>query len=120
MQHLSRTKGCLLDSPKVRQSEGLLYQLGSGHSLLYRLGSGLGLGPVLVLVESSDYPTFGLYRYRTDQIGGRVPAASPSSRASVFNATAILIHDTPQTTFPLSDTVINEVPYGNARHSSTI
>ena len=28
--------------------------------LLYRLGSGLWLGPVLVLVESSDYRTFGL------------------------------------------------------------
>ena len=38
------------DSPKVRQSGGLLY----------RLGSGSGLGPVLVLVESSDYRTFGL------------------------------------------------------------
>jgi len=36
------------DSPKVRQSGGLLYRLGSGS------------GPVLVLVESSDYRTFGL------------------------------------------------------------
>jgi len=37
---------------------GLLYRLGSGHRhrRLYRLG----LGPVLVLVESSDYRTFGL------------------------------------------------------------
>ena len=51
---------CLFDSPKVRQSEGLLYRLWSGHHFLYRLGSGLGLGPVLVLVESSDYRTFGL------------------------------------------------------------
>ena len=39
----------------------------------------------------------------------------------VFNVTAILIHDTLQTTFPLSDSVINEAPWQcTARHSITM
>jgi len=38
----------------------------------------------------------------------------------VFNVTAILIHDTLQTTFPLSDAVTNDKRCGSARHFSTI